>query len=131
MCEFKIKSTDTDLEVVFSNKEDDYFTVKIYSNHLMGVQRVWGYTDAYTFANLFEWIASQKKPWNEKQTWESIEGEFKFSATCSLVGKVKFEIELNENDSSEQWKIKTQVSSEFGQLPTLAKQSRKFFGKSP
>ena len=109
----------------------DYFVAQIESSHLNVTREVWAYTDAHGFADLFEWLASQKKPWNEKQSWESLEGEFKFSSTCSSLGTITFEVELQHQGCAEEWQIKTQISSEFGQLPTLAKRARRFFGETP
>ena len=126
--ELKLKSSDTDLEISFTNINGDNFTVQIISSNLNVKREVWAYTDAHGLAELFEWLANQKKPWGKKEKWESLEGEFTFSASCSSLGTVTFEIELNHYGCAEEWLVKTQISSEFGQLPTLAKQARSFFG---
>jgi len=129
--EFRIKSSHTDLELILSDIKGDYFIARISSKHMKITREVWAYADAYGFAELFEWLASQEKPWNEKQSWESLEGEFKFSAMCSSLGVITFEVEFNHYGCAEEWQAKTQLSSEFGQLPALAKQAREFFGESP
>ena len=131
MTDFRIKSTSSDLELLLTDIKGDYFVANITSNHLRVVREVWAYTDAHGFADLFEWLAFQKKPWDKKQSWESLEGEFKFSAACNSLGKITFELELQNQGCAEEWEIKTQITSEFGQLPILAKRARRFFGESP
>ena len=131
MNEFRIKSVDTDLELILSDIKGEYFKVRLVSGHINVVREVWAYTDAYGFADLMEHLATYEKPWLEAQRWESIEGEFKFSATCSKLGKVTFELEFCHYGCSEEWQVKTQLNSELGQLPKLAKSAKKFFGKSP
>ena len=130
MTEFRIKSSDTDLELILSDIKGDYFKVHLVSAHLQAMREVWAYTDAYGFADLFKYLASKEKPWEGEETWQSIEGEFKFSATCNHVGKIKFVIELNHFGCTEEWQAKTEINSEFGQLPHLAKKAREFFGES-
>jgi len=131
MREFRIKSSDTDLELVLSDIQGDYFKAQIVSKFLNTSRVVWAYTDAYGFADLMENLAAHEKPWTDIKRWESIEGEFKFSAACSRLGKVTFEIELSHYGSAEEWALKTQLNTELGQLPRIAKAARAFFGASP
>lgn len=131
MKEFRIKSSDSDLELILSDIKDDYFKARIVSNHINSVREVYAYTDAYGFADMMESLASHEKGWPDKQRWETLEGEFKVYATCSKLGKVTFEIELSHYGCSEEWILNTQLNTELGQLPRLAKSARAFFGKSP
>ena len=131
MNEFRIKSSDTDLALILSDINGDYFKAKLVSAHLNAMREVWAYTDAYGFADLLEYLASKEKPWEGEETWQSIEGEFKLSASCDHVGKIKFRINLNHLGHTEEWEAKTEINSEFGQLPHLAKKAREFFGESP
>jgi Family of unknown function (DUF6228) len=131
MDEFRIKSCSSDTELLFTHTNSDYFVAEIASSHIKAVREIWAYTDSYSFADLIEWMASQEHPWKGAQYWESLEGEFKFSATCNSLGQVTFEVGLNHCGITEEWSIKTQICSEFGSLPILAKSARKFFGESP
>ena len=119
----------SELELRLFNSQGDYFSVEIISPSINAVREVWAYTDAYTLADLLEALASQDKPWESSESWESLEGEFKFGATCTKLGQVIFEIELNQVESAEEWCIKTQVRSDFGALPMIAKLARSFFGE--
>lgn len=128
MSEFRIKSSDTDLQLKLSELDSESFTAQIKSFRINATRTIWTYTDIDGIANLIESLASQQNPWFGVKCWESVEGEFKLSASCSSLGKVTFGIELSDYDCSEAWLIKTQLSSEFGQLSELAKSARAFFG---
>lgn len=69
-------------------------------------------------------LSSYEKPWTDIKRWESIDGEFKISAACSRLGKVTFELELSHYGFSEEWAVKTQLNSETGQLPRIAKSAQ-------
>lgn len=131
MKEFRVKSSISDVELRLTHTQGDYFTAEIMSDSIRAVREVWAYTDAYMMADLLEWIASQEKPWDGSKYWESIEGEFKFTAQCTNLGHVIFGIELNQYNATEQWSIDADIRSDFGSLPLLAKAARKFFGDSP
>ena len=70
-----------------------------------------------------------KKDGEGQRRWETIEGEFKISAKCSRLGQVTFEIEFSQYSRAEEWVVKTQLNTELGQMPRLAKSAREFFGK--
>jgi hypothetical protein len=131
MSEFRIKSSDSDLELILSDIQGDFFKARIVSKYLNTIREVWAYTDAYGFADLMENLSSYEKPWTDLKRWESIEGEFKILASCSKLGTVTFEIELSHHGCAEEWAVKTQLNSELGQLPRIAKSARAFFGASP
>lgn len=131
MSKFIIKSSTSDLKLEFSDIEGDYFTVTLKSFYLNSMLTVFAYTDSYAFADLMEHLACQKQPWQGEKSWESIEGEFKFIATCNALGQVTFEASLSNFDCAEKWSVKTNLLSEFGQLEQLAKSARTFFGKGP
>lgn len=128
MNEFKIKSVDSDLELTIGELKEDFFTARVVSGHLNAEREVYAYTDAYGFGHFLEKLAAYEKPWLQAERWESLEGEFKIYATCSKLGHVTFELELSHVGCSEEWLVKTQLNSELGQLPKLAKSARAFFG---
>lgn len=131
MKEFRIKSSDSDFELILSDIQGDYFKARIASKHINTVREVYAYTDAYGFADMMESLASHEKGWSDIQRWETIEGEFKVSIKCNKLGKVTFEIEFSHYGCAEEWLVKTQLNTELGQLPRLAKSARAFFGQSP
>lgn len=128
---FSIRSSESDTELVFLSHRGDYFDVELRSRQLSAAREVWAYTDAYGLADLFEFLAKQSRPWRGTEAWSSIEGEFSLSATCSSTGVVSFEVKLCHFGTSEEWKLRKRISSEFGQLPRFAEMARAFFGPSP
>jgi Family of unknown function (DUF6228) len=131
MPEFRIQSSDSDLALVLSDIRGDYFGISVESRRLSAICEIWGYTDAYGFADLWEFLASQTQPWQGEKTWISLEGEFEFSATCSSLGQLTFTITLSDNRCAEPWQMTTELRQEMGQLPNLARSARTFFGPSP
>ncbi|MHA3025495.1 DUF6228 family protein [Chromohalobacter israelensis] len=116
--------------MLFSGIRGDYFTI-VLLGPVSANRNVWAYTDAHGLADLFEWMASKSKPWRGSEGWESIEGEFKFYASCSALGAVTFDIEINHPGIAEAWRVTTKIKTDFGQLPSLATKARSFFGPSP
>lgn len=116
MSEFRIKSSETEATLLFSGIRGDYFTVTLSSGPVNATRDVWAYTDAYGLAGLFEWLASQSKPWSKTEGWESIEGELKIYVNCSTLGEITFDVEMNHFGVAEEWRVSSQIKSEFGQL---------------
>jgi Family of unknown function (DUF6228) len=131
MNEFSIKSSDSDLALVFSDIHSDYFNVSIKSIRISATCKVWGYTDAHGFAGLLELLAAQTQPWQGKETWISLEGTVELSITCSNLGQLTFTITLSNNRCAEPWEMTTELRQEMGQLPHLARSARSFFGPAP
>lgn len=131
MSEFTIKSNDSDLRLTLTDVNGDYFTAKVISDRLSAQISVWAHSDSYGFADLFDWLAIQDKPWDGEQSWQSLEGEFKVAATCSSLGVIMFKVYFERFGGDEDWKIETEIRSEMGQMPELARAARIFFGKSP
>jgi hypothetical protein len=61
MNEFRIKSSDSDLALVFSDIHGDYFNISIESRRISATCEVWGYTDAHGFAGLLESLAACRR----------------------------------------------------------------------
>jgi len=130
MNKFIIKSVESDLKLILSDMQGEYFKVQLESERINAIHEVWAYTDAYEFSGFMNDLAAQDKPWSGVKSWGSIENDFVLSAKCSSLGQVTFEVELSKFGSSEEWQVKTHIVSEFGQLPNLAKSAKAFFGAS-
>ena len=80
---------------------------------------------------MFNKLASYQKPWKDTISWESIEGEFKLSASCTSLGAIIFTITLKDLlGTSEALAIQVGLETEFGQLQQIAKRSDNFFNSS-
>ena len=128
---FTIKSNVSDLALEFSDIESESFTVRLKSNHISASRKVYDYPDIHRFPDLLERLALHDKPWDGEISWESLEGEFKFSASCSSLGSVTFRVMLNSYFGGEDWNVETIILSEMGQLQVFARSARLFFGATP
>jgi hypothetical protein len=127
---FTIKSTESDLKLIFSELIGEYFTARIASEHLTASRQVCTYNDSHGLPNLLMQLAAYEKPWLGELSWEGLEGDFKFSATCSSLGHVIFRIQFIHY-RGEDWKVETLLCTEMGQLNEIARSAQEFFGPSP
>ena len=90
---------------------------------------VWAYTDGKGLAALLARLASYERPWSSGECWESIEGEFSLSATCSPLGEVGFSVCIRGlQGAPEEWQASATLTTELGQLPKIAAGAQRFFG---
>jgi Family of unknown function (DUF6228) len=128
---FTIYSASSDRSVTFSNHSGDYFQVDLKGENLAARIKVYAYTDAFGLNTLFQELATHSKPWAEAKKWESLEGEFSISATCSTLGNVLFHINMRMLPGHpEESSLSTGISSELGQISNIAKEAERFFSSS-
>jgi len=124
---FSIHSTSSSRELIFSDLRHEYFKVYI-KGDVSAYIEVWAYTDANGLYSLFHNLAKYEKPWQGEKRWESIEGEFIISVTCSPLGEVLFTIRLRgQQGAPEEWELSVGLITEFGQLSNIEKHAREFF----
>jgi len=124
---FAIQSTISNRKLTFSNHDNDYFFVEI-SGNISASVNVWAYTDASGLIYMFNELASYDKPWKDIKSWESIEGEFKISASCTSLGAVTFEVEIKDlQGAPEHFELDAGIETEFSQLQKIAKNASIFF----
>ena len=125
--EFSIKSASSSQELTIFNRDGEYFEVQlagVVSAHI----RVYAYTDEQGLNNLFQKLGGMNKPWKGELAWESLEGEFKISVSCSSLGQVQFNIALwGLPGHPEEWRVNSGLVSEFGQLHAIANRANRFF----
>lgn len=83
---------------------------------------VWNETgDAASLTNFFLTLGEQQRPWQGQRTWESLEGDFNLTVTCSSLGAITFRVELRGlQGAPEEWRVIVGIEFEFGQLARLA-----------
>lgn len=122
---FSIKSNASDRELAFFAARPDYFTVELRGSDVRAAKEVY---DARGLAELFAKLASFERPWKGSEAWESLEGEFSITATCSTLGEVRFSIRMRDMLAEhEPWEVSARVVSELGQLPDIAAHAKVFF----
>lgn len=101
---------------------DSYMTVAMEGHEITGVVQVWAETgEVEGLAMFFRELGSLETPWNGSRVWETIEGDFRLSASCSSLGAVTFVVTMNGlPGAAEEWQLHAGIATEFGQLPRLA-----------
>jgi hypothetical protein len=86
---------------------------------------VWFETgDVTALTNFFAELGQMQCPWQGVKRWESLEGDFRLSVTCSSLGAILFRVELRGlQGAPEEWHVDVGIESEFGQLEQLAKEA--------
>ena len=125
---FSIKSTSSDREICFSQYDGEDFVVEVKGN-VSGVTKVYGYAPhTHNLAHWFSELGRQGEGWKDTKTWESLEGEFKLSASCSSLGQVHFELSLRMlPGANEEAFIQVGLESELGQIEGISNGAGKFF----
>lgn len=126
---FSIQSNSSDRELAFLSPRDDYFTVELRGGALCATQLVYAYTYGPTLTSLFARLASHERPWFGEERWDSLEGEFSLSATCSSLGTVAFLVNIcGQSGAPEEWRVSASLITELGQMPKIAAGAQSFFG---
>lgn len=126
---FAIYSSSSDRELRFLARDGDEFHVELVGRELNVVHEVSSCTDSKGLLTLFEKIAAHEMPWQGTESWSSLEGEFNLIATCSTSGHVHFQVELwGLPGAAEEWRASAGITSELGQLQSIAAAARSFFG---
>lgn len=125
---FAIHSSSSDRELRFIARNGDSFQVELLGRELNVSLEVSAYTDSKGFLLLLEKLATHAMPWRGAESWSSFEGELNLVATCSTSGHVHFQIELRGwLGAPEEWRASAGITSELGQLQSIATAARKFF----
>jgi hypothetical protein len=124
----RIKSRDSDRELLFNNLKGDQFQVELKGSQITAVVTVYAYTGAHGLKKLLQELGKFDRPWIGAKQWRSLEGEFSISATCDKLGHVFFEVEIRTLPGHpEESYVKAGLTTDFGNLALLAKDAEAFF----
>ncbi len=126
---FSIRSSSSDTELAFSGARKDYFTVEIKGNDVRVIRQVYAYSPhSPNLGTFFIRIAHHNRPWASVEFWESLEGEFNLSATCSSLGVVTFSVAMHSrHEVVDGWRIVATLTADLGQLPGIGTAAEQFF----
>jgi hypothetical protein len=110
------------------NRNLEYFTVELFDPEVRARMRVYAYEPSY-LAAFFEDLAWNWRGWDADKSWESVEGECKFSATNDRRGHVDLTVSLRPSLNLHRWRFEGHVLIEAGQLDSVAEWVRTFVGK--
>ena len=124
---FEIKSVRSDMALVFSGWDGDYFTVELHGGEVSAVRRVWGYTDCQSLVGLLWHLAKQQRGWNDPAIWSSIESDLALEFRSDVVGHVFVHVTMSHRRGVEDWRVSVEIETELGQLPSIAQSATRFF----
>lgn len=125
---FSIKSSSSNEQFVFSERDGEFFQFEVVGEAIRASRKVSTYTDEFGVAKLFSKVDELGTPWHGVESWESLEGEFVINITCDSSGHVTIQIKLTQwNGGNEDWHITVHLNTELGQLTKIASEARAFF----
>lgn len=116
-----IRSCSSNRELNISCPSESCLLVELVGFPVAAKVEVWAETD--DAAGLQAFLADlgrQDRPWRDTRKWQSIEGDFNLSATCTALGNVVFDVELHGlQGAPEEWAVTAGIEYELGQLERL------------
>ena len=117
-----IRSCSSNRELKINFADESCLQIELVGFPVSAQLEVWTETDdAIDFQNFLANLGKQNSAWQGKQTWQSLEGDFTLSASCSALGNVVFDVELRGlQGSTEAWNITAGIDYELGRLAQLS-----------
>ena len=82
-------------ELRISYARDSYLLVELDGFPVSASVEVWVETgDAASLQAFLADLGKQERPWAGRREWQSIEDDFKLSATCTALGHVVFNVQM-------------------------------------
>jgi hypothetical protein len=127
---FSIHSVNSERELTFSSFQGEQFQVEFKGSGIYALTGVWVDNHVQSLSVFFEELTRFTTPWQGVREWESLEGEFSISATCTTLGQVDFSIEIRHyGGGTEAWFVQGSLVTELGQLEKIARDAKAFFQK--
>jgi hypothetical protein len=116
-----IRSCSSNRELRISCASGSYLLAELAGFPASAKVEVWAETgDAAGLQAFLADLGNQVGPWNGTREWQSIEGDFKLSATCTALGNVVFNVKLHGlQGATEEWAVTAGIDYELGQLERL------------
>jgi Family of unknown function (DUF6228) len=115
-----IHSTSSNRELRISRGDGGYFVVEIVGHRVTALTEVWTDDDAAHLGRFFVDLGNTERPWKSVREWQSLEGDLRFSVTCTSLGNVTFNICLSGMPGApEEWSVRVGLDTELGQLQRI------------
>ena len=122
-----IKSVVSGRELVLHGPRPFEFTAELRGGPAMAMTDVYSPPDYNYLAGFLEELAALDAPWKEARRWSSLDKELRLSATCTSLGRVQFTVQLEPQLGGEEgWSVTADIAYDFGMLPSLALDARRF-----
>ena len=125
---FSIHSVSSDRELSFISFDGEYFQVELSGRGIRATTSVWAGPALGTLDILFQDLAHLNGLWQDKRSWESLDGEFSISATCTPLGHIILTATFaGLPGAPEAWQVQAGLETELGQLKSIAENATRFF----
>ena len=116
-----IRSCSSNRELKIRYGSDPYLQVELASFPVSAKVEVWVETgDAAGLQAFLADLGKQRRAWAGLREWQSLEGDFKLSASCTALGNVLFNVELRGlQGAPEEWAVNAGIEYELGQLERI------------
>lgn len=120
-----IRSCSSNRELRITYTSDSHLVAELVGFSVSARLEVWLETgDAAGLQAFLVDLGKQGQPWSGTREWESIEGDFRLSVTCTALGNVIFNLTLRGlQGATEEWALTAGIDYELGQLEHLAQES--------
>ena len=120
-----IRSCSSNRELKISHASDSYLLAELTGFSVSAKVEVWVETgDAAGLQAFFADLGKQCQPWRGEKEWQSLEGDFRLFATCTPLGNVVFNVELQGmQGATEEWAVTAGIDYELGGLESLFQES--------
>jgi len=120
-----IRSCTSNRELRISCASASYLLAELTGFPVSAKVEVWVETgDAAGLQAFLADLGKQGRPWSGAREWQSIEGDFKLSVTCTALGNVVFNVELHGlQGATEEWAVTAGIDYELGKLERLVQGS--------
>jgi len=120
-----IRSCSSNRELKISRASDSYLLAELTGFPVSAKVEVWFETgDAAGLQAFLADLGKQGRSWSGKRAWQSLEGDFRLSATCTPLGNVVFNVELHGlQGATEKWAVTAGIDYELGQLERVFQES--------
>lgn len=119
-----IRSCSSNRELRISHASDSYLLAELTGFPVSAKVEVWVETgDAAALQAFLADLGEQGRPWGGTREWQSLEGDFRLSATCTALGNVVFNVALHGlQGTTEEWAVTAGIDYELGQLGRLSQE---------
>lgn len=117
-----IRSCTSNRELRISYARDSYLLAELAGYPVSASVEVWVETgDAAGLQAFFADLGKQERPWTGRREWQSIEDDFRLSASCTALGHVFFSVQMSGlHGASEEWAVTAGIEYELGRLEHLS-----------
>ena len=108
-------------------RNGEYLDILFSSQNVKVSTKSYLYRDAEELSTFFKSLAANWKGWEGCKTWHSIESDIHFEAIHNNLGAIILKFQIQQDQTSNPWAFKGQISIELGMLQSISENAEKIF----